>query len=226
MKKTGIIAGAGDFNEVACRELIREKKRENILLLAADAGIQHFFHMQEKEPVGEKYLPDWIIGDFDSIHQECWEKIKNYGLAEKVIQLPREKDDTDILAALHLGMKEGCQEFHLFGGTGGRLDHTIANIQCLTYLAELGNRGYLHGKEELLTVIRDETVTFPEGSHGIISVFCLGDEAQGVTLKGLKYPLQDYTMKKTVPIGVSNEFMGKEASVTVKRGILLIVLQI
>ena len=45
----------------------------------------------------------------------------------------------------------------------------------------------------------------------------------GVYERGLKYPLEDATLVKENPLGVSNEFTGKESMVSVKEGMLLLI---
>ena len=63
-----------------------------------------------------------------------------------------------------------------------------------------------------------------EGETGnTLSIFCLGEPAHGVTLEGLKYPLQGATMTAQVPLGVSNEFLGGPARITVQRGTLVVM---
>ena len=103
------------------------------------------------------------------------------------------------------------------------MDHTIANIQHLAYLAEHGARGYLYDEESIMTVIAGARISFPADAAGYVSVFAYGNEAKGVDLTGLKYPLNNATLDHSYPLGVSNEFIGEEASVSVKEGKLLIV---
>ncbi len=73
---------------------------------------------------------------------------------------PPEKDDTDMMLAIKLGLSRGYREFAIYGGLGGRLDHTIANIQALTYLAGEGASGILYGDSYALTVIKDSSLPF------------------------------------------------------------------
>ena len=119
-------------------------------------------------------------------------------------------------------MKQGCQEFLLYGSLGGRLDHTIANIQCLLFLKQQGVNGKLYGKTETIELLRNETRTYEVDKQGMISVFALETEANGVTEKGLKYEIEDAVLTPSFPIGVSNEFIGRESQITVKEGTLLI----
>lgn len=167
--------------------------------------------------------PDLVLGDFDSAEGTVAEEIRQMEekCPEKVMRLPCEKDDTDTLAALREGLKRGYKDFSIYGGTGGRLDHTMANVQCLMFLKNQGARGYLIGNKEMTFVIQKERVCFPSGIKGILSLFSISEESRGVTIEGLKYPLAKATLRNDFPIGISNEFMGKRASVEVLEGSLV-----
>ena len=173
-------------------------------VLAADGGLRHL------DALG--IAPNGIIGDFDSL-----------GFIPEGAQVfPVEKDDTDAMLAARKGLELGFREFLFYGSLDGpRLDHTIANFQTLQFLADRGARAWLVGKHYLVTVVRNESLRFPESAKGILSLFCLGPDARGVTLEGLQYPLENGTLTAGFPLGVSNHFLGKESSVTVAEGSLL-----
>ena len=161
---------------------------------------------------------DVLIGDFDSLGA-----LPKYQNDNMIIQrLPKEKDQTDMLAALQYGLERGFSDFHMYGGTGGRLDHTIANIQCLAYLVNHGARGYLHDGGSVATAMTGE-LRLAARKRGMISIFALGASADGVWLRGLKYELENARLSADFPLGVSNEFTGQNVYIQVERGILLIV---
>ena len=176
-------------------------------VIAADGG---FAHLQR-----EGIRADMVIGDFDSLTSP-----PEHG---NVVALPSEKDDTDTFAAVREGIGRGYGEFHIYGGTGGRFEHTFANIQTLAYLSQNGMRGRLIGGREIMTAITDGALSFDDGQEGYISVFALSDRAEGVSLRGLKYELEDAEVSNSFPIGVSNEFVGKKSEISVKKGTLLII---
>ena len=68
------------------------------------------------------------------------------------------------------------------------------------------------------------TLTLPDRPGGtLVSVFCHGDRAEGVTLTGLSYPLDGADLTGDFPLGVSNRRLeGQPATVSVRRGTLLI----
>ena len=175
-------------------------------VLAADGGLAHV------QKLG--LTPNGIIGDFDSL-----------GFVPTGAEVfPVEKDDTDAMLAARKGLELGFREFLFYGSLDGpRLDHTIANFQTLQFLADHDARGYLVGRDYIITVVKDETIRFEAGAEGILSVFCLGPDAHGVTLEGLYYPLKDGTLTSGFPLGVSNHFTETPASITVTDGSLLVM---
>jgi thiamine pyrophosphokinase len=175
-------------------------------VIAADGGLQH------TQKLG--VAPDVILGDFDSLGY----------VPEGANVFPVEKDDTDAMLAVRHGLAVGCREFLLYGSLDGkRLDHTVANFQTLQFLADNGGFGYLIGEDYLVTVVKDGAVTFPAGAEGILSVFCMGADAEGVTIEGAQYGLTDGTLSAGFPLGVSNHFTGQETKVSVKNGSLLLL---
>ena len=181
--------------------------RPGDLVIGADGGLATL------ESLG--IAPDVILGDFDSLGR--------IPTGDGVILHPVEKDDTDTMLACKLGLERGYRHFEIYGGIGGRLDHTIANIQTLLYLKERGASALLVGDGETLQVIRNQSILLPAREAGLLSVFALGGEAHGVTIRGLYYEAEDVDLMPSFPLGVSNHFCGREAFVEVKEGNLLII---
>jgi len=175
-------------------------------IIAADGGLRHLANMGVN--------PDLIVGDFDSLGY-----VPKTG---EIVKLAEEKDDTDTLAAVRIGLKKGFRLFYLHCGLGGRLDHTLANIQTLAFIARSGGTGLLFGEAEAVVIVKDE-VRFHPGFSGNISVFSYSGKAGGVDIEGLKYGLKNAVLTNAFPIGVSNEFIGIESRISVHNGILLIV---
>ena len=175
-------------------------------IIAADGGLAHV------EKLGLK--PHCILGDFDSLGY----------VPEESTVFPVEKDDTDAMLAVRRGLELGYRDFVLYGSLDGpRLDHTVANFQTLQFLADRGATGYLVGKDTIVTVVKNGTLCLPETCEGIISLFCMGQDATGVTIRGLQYELENGTLTPGFPLGVSNHFVGKAATVSVENGSLLVL---
>ena len=177
-------------------------------VIAADGG---FAYLLEKG-----IQPDLLIGDFDSLcHQP--EKVR-------IVALPCEKNETDTFAAVTAGINQGYDTFHIYCGTGGRREHTLANIQLLAYLSQNGKKGFLFGKENVITAITNSTLHLGAHHCGYVSVFSHSDKSTGVTLCGLKYALDCAEVCNHFPIGISNEFLDMPSTISVEKGTLLIVL--
>jgi thiamine pyrophosphokinase len=150
-KRICYIVGAGENSG------IRFLPSEDDLVIAADGGYRYLLDAGIRT--------DIVVGDFDS---SAAPSAHPY-----VVRLKKEKDDTDTGAAVQLGLQKGYTDFVFYGCTGGRIEHTIANIQLLDGLAERRCRGVLVGKEERYTVIKDSTLVLSADNRGRISVFFL-----------------------------------------------------
>ena len=207
-----IIIGAGDLT------IGEIPVKEEDFVIAVDGGLGYCGILNVE--------PDIIIGDFDSVSDGEREAIATLEqeIPERIIRLKPEKDDTDMLAALKFALEKGYTEFRIYAGTGGRFDHTLANIQCLLYLKNHGATGYLVDGTGMILVLQNEAVHFNKNLEGYLSLFALGKEAKGVTIQGMKYTLDNYTMKNDFPIGISNEFIGEESVISVEDGELVCML--
>ena len=196
------IFGAGAYHgerlDLAC----------DAFVIAADGGLLH------TEAFG--IAPNLAVGDFDSLGK--------LPAGMETLRFPVMKDDTDMALAVNEGLSRGCDSFYLFGGMGGRLDHTLANMALVLSLAKKGIPAYLIGEEGIVTALcGGETLTFTKDCEGVLSVFAASERADGVTLSGLLYPLENGTLFHDKALGVSNHFVGKDASVSVKEGSLFLV---
>lgn len=198
------IVGAGTFDKKSFY------RPENSYLIAADGGYKYLDELNEK--------PDLVLGDFDSLNYTP--KIDK----ENIITLPCEKDDTDTLYAVKHALSLGYDRFLIYGALGGdRIDHTIANLQVLSYIANHNAQGFIISENTVITAITNKSVSFKDTSSGMVSVFAMGQDAHGVTIKGLKYNTQNATLTHDFPIGVSNEFVGENSAISVENGTLTIV---
>lgn len=199
------IFGAGEFSP--CEITLQE----NDLVIAADGGYDHLIRMGLRADVA--------LGDFDSVSSnEIWDDT----ICEKMTY-PPEKDDTDMMLAIKLGLSRGFGQFAIYGGLGGRLDHTIANIQALSYLAEHHAQGVLYHEDCALTVIKDSSYTIEKTYAGCVSVFSLSNTSKNVTIRGLQYEVEGITLTNAFPLGVSNSAVGKKGIISVENGTLLIL---
>lgn len=221
---TCYIVGAGDFTPRGFAPVPGD------LVLAADGGYRALYSLG--------YTPDLLLGDFDSLG--------DLPLPPDlpVLRFPARKDDTDTGLALRHGLDRGFRDFALYGCAGGRVDHLLANLQSMARVSRLGATIRLAAPEydawALTGPAPDAPAPATPAAPGalapaavlalpprpggtLVSVFCHGDRAEGVTLTGLAYPLSDAALAGDFPLGVSNRRLeGRPATVSVRRGTLLI----
>lgn len=160
--------------------------------------------------------PSLVVGDFDSLDGVVADGIE-------VITARTDKDDTDTMLGVRQGLERGCDEFILVGAFGGRLDHAIANLQTLCFLAAQGVSARILSNENCAWAVKNATLTVEKLAGWHLSVFAADGECRGVTLRGLAYPLSDATLYPYMPLGVSNEFTASEAEISVRDGTLLVI---
>lgn len=212
---TCYIAGAGDFTARGFAPGPED------LVLAADGGYRALYSLG--------YMPDLLLGDFDSLGDVP------LPANLPVVRFPVRKDDTDTGLALRYGLEQGFRDFALYGCAGGRVDHLLANLQSMARVSRLGASVRLAAPDYDAWALTGPAapgapdapaaaLTLPPRPGGtLVSVFCHGDRAEGVTLTGLAYPLSDAVLTGDFPLGVSNRRLdGQPATVAVRRGTLLI----
>ena len=176
-------------------------------IIAADGGLQRVLE--------QNLRCDLLLGDFDSINAP----IPSHYNVQKLNPI---KDETDVWVAVKHALRLGYRRFEIFGGTGGRASHTMANYQTLLMIAQHGGVGILHGEEEDAGVFCPATIHFTQHASGYFSIFPLGDKITGVTLQGFKYSLEKAEIQNHFPLGVSNEFCGRISTVSFQTGAALI----
>lgn len=174
-------------------------------IICADSGFKY------AERLGIK--PDLLLGDFDSYSADGNE-------SDNVVILPTEKDDTDAMYAAKYAVSKDFDEIILAGGIGGREDHTKGAVSVLKYIRKKC-KGYISDGYTTVNIVKSgERLTIPyDEKICYISVFPCGERTYGVTLKDMKYELENYTVRSDFPIGVSNEQKkNKDSLITCVRG--------
>lgn len=196
------IIGAGDVNSLEI------DNSYNDYIICADGGYDHAKKFNIK--------PDLIVGDFDSaVAKPVHEAIQSF---------PSEKDETDMMLAVNCGLEKGYKKFFIFGGLGGsRFDHSIANIQLLSYINKHKAWGVIIDDDTIVTTIKNASLSLNRDCTGYISIFSLTSKSYGVTIRNLKYELKNAKLDSAYPFGVSNEFIDKPCIINVTKGSLLII---
>lgn len=206
MEKVCYIVGAAESD---CSDIV---KREGDLVIAADGGYDNL--------IKSGMEPDIVVGDMDSSRIDA-DTIRKRGI--RVELHPRMKDDTDVGLAIKEAIGQGYKKIQLHGVLGGRLDHTLANIQLLVRLSKSGVDAKLVGNKQIVTAVTEGELELDATHKGIISVFAADSYCEGVSINGLLYELKDAMLSNIFPIGVSNEFIGEVSRIAVRKGTLIVV---
>lgn len=208
-----LIVSGGSLNKEFVTKVVGQGRYDRIL--AADSGMNALY--------AAAVTPDIIIGDFDSADK----KILAFFQQNKEIDfcnLNPEKVDTDTEFAIRESIRRGADSITIIGGTGTRLDHVLGNISLLGIGLEEGVRMELLDAHNRICMI-DHSVTLKKKEQygNYLSLIPYNGNVTGVTLKGLKYPLHDYTMGGFNSLGISNEIVDDEASIELTSGQLLVI---
>ena len=205
---TAAIVAAGQLHARDLDELDRATR-----VIAADGGAAVL------EAAGRR--PDVVVGDLDSVAPDVIVRAGEQGVA--VERHPVDKDASDTELALRHAASTGARQVVILAATGGeRLDHALANVLLLASRAHAGLDLRIVAGDDTVRLVRGgERVTLgPPG--GIVSLLPIGD-AHGITTDGLRWPLSDGTLPAGSTLGLSNEVIGRPASVSVGEGALLVV---
>jgi thiamine pyrophosphokinase len=190
------------------------------LIVAADGGAA------SAERLGRR--PDLVVGDGDSIDPAVLEGLRAAGCAVELA--PADKDETDTELALLAALRRGATDLTIVGALGGRrVDHALGNVWLLAHPALAGRRASILEPSARLTVLRAPAAdggpvrASLDGAIGaILSLIPMADVA-GVTTEGLRFELHDEPLPAGPARGLSNERVAPAASVSVRRGLLLVV---
>lgn len=197
------IVGAGDNSGT------KFHKGTNEYVIAADGGVKVLEMLN--------IVPDIILGDFDSLGY--------IPKGDNVLRHKVEKADTDMMLAVEKAVESGYNSIEIFGGTGGRIDHTIANFQTMLWASKKGCKIKMIDAQYEYYVITDSELRIEQKDHQDLSVFALEAKAEGVFIKGAKYTADNMCLTPDNPTAVSNSFIGKDVSISVKKGSLLVIVQ-
>ena len=182
-------------------------------IICADGGANHAYKMN--------ITPNYIIGDLDSINKEIIDFYKKQNVLFE--EFPSKKNETDSELCILLSKSLNASKIDLFGTLGGRIDHTLANINLLYYIREQEIIPRIISEQEEIYIATNECVKIKGKEKDIISIIPIKGDVKGITLENLEYPLNNYDMNYSTPLGISNIMLSEECKIAVKKGSLLII---
>ena len=203
--KCYIIAGAPDPDI----NFIKNTVKSEDFVLCADRGYSY------AKQAGIE--PDVIIGDFDSCKDEIPQSCE-------VVSLEREKLYTDTIHCVDNALEKGYHNIVILSAVGGRLDHTFGNLSALDYISSRGGKGVLLSERERIELLTSGEHSFEKVDGLTFSLFAFGCKEAVISIEGVHYPLDKFTLKNCEPIGVSNIFEGSKTKITVHSGQVVIII--
>ncbi len=177
-------------------------------VIAADGGWRLAMQMGVK--------PSLLVADFDSSDAPVIED------GMEIVTLPVEKDVTDTAEAIRLSYEAGYRSFLLLGCTGGRLDHLQAALAVAADYVRRGCEVTLADEKNEIHLLSPGSYIYPACPDEKISLFAFGGNVSGLFVEGLKYSVADYTLSPYDPLCVSNEWVGEDACLSFKSGLLMV----
>ena len=187
---------------------ITEHPKGDDLCIAADSGYYN------AEKLGEHV--NIFVGDRDSFDGELPKSVE-------VIELKPEKDLTDTQVAVELALSRGADDIIIIGGLSGRLDHTMSNLAILEDAKARGFHALIADGHNRVRFIRNDSALVARSNYKYLSLIAADEKIKGVEIKGVKYPLKNENIKRSLQFAVSNEIDGNCAFIAVKKGGIFII---
>ncbi|MEE0883661.1 MAG: thiamine diphosphokinase [Faecalimonas sp.] len=213
MSKKAVIISGGTIDDKFVLQMLNEIQPAYVI--GVDRGLE-FLHRNH-------VMPTHIVGDFDSVRTEV---VEFYQKETQVLirKFKPEKDASDTEIALHLAIELGVEKVWIFGGTGSRLDHVMANIQILKIAHDLGIKAYLQDASNRISLAEKEVMLRQEENFGdYFSIFPFGGVVEDISIEGAKYPLSHYRLCPNSSMCVSNEMQEKEVKITFPTGMIILM---
>ena len=213
MSKKAVIISGGTIDDKFVLQMLKEIQPEYVI--GVDRGLEFLYRNQ--------VMPTHIVGDFDSVRTEVVE------FYQKETQVPirkfkPEKDASDAEIALHLAIELGVEKVWIFGGTGSRLDHVMANIQILKIAQDHGVKAYLQDANNRISLAEKEVKLCKEDSFGdYFSIFPFGGVVEDISIEGAKYSLSHYRLCPNSSMCVSNEMQENEVRIAFPTGTIILM---
>ena len=189
-------------------ENITEHPKGDDICIAADSGYVNAVRLGESVNI--------FVGDRDSYHGELPPSVET-------VELKPEKDLTDTQVAVELALSRGSDDIVIIGGLSGRLDHTLSNLAILEDLKARGAHGVIADGYNRVRFIRNDSALIARSNYRYLSLLAADEKVKGVEIKGVKYPLNNAKISRSLQFAVSNEIDGNCAFIAVKKGGVFII---
>ncbi|MFO7815486.1 MAG: thiamine diphosphokinase [Halanaerobiales bacterium] len=201
-----VLNGVFDNQKIKYKKIVKNYEK----VIAVDGGYKFLKNIVDREP-------DTIIGDFDSINRNS-KLLKNFN--GEIYEFDSDKDKTDGELSIDYCLENGLKNISFIGATGGRLDQQFGNILLLEYALNRNIKANIVEPGIEVGLITNKK-NFKNKVGYTLSLFSLGDEVLIESLKGCKYKLDNYTLKRASSRGISNIIKREKAVIKVGAGKVL-----
>lgn len=185
-------------------------------IIAIDKGIETLYDL--------KIEPDYILGDFDSVDKDIYIKFIQMYEKANILRFNSRKDYTDTELGIRNAIDHKANKITLFGGTGTRIDHMLANIRTLYLAHEQGIFAQIIDSNNRIYLAEGNVELYKNDVYGkYISVLPYKEDIKDITMKGFKYEIENAIMPYGASLGVSNEIIEDKAIISSKEGIFIII---
>lgn len=205
MKPTIAVIAGGTVDEEVCHDI---KKYQ--VVIGVDRGAWWL--------VEHKIVPDYAIGDFDSVSEEELKKIQQF--SPNVVQYKRGKDETDLELGIQQAIRLDPSLVVVYGATGSRLDQTLAGISVLEQFEAVAIE--IRDKTNSICLITSEKVIVKDSQYRYCSFLPITRKAV-LSLKGFEYPLEKEILYRQKTRGISNQIKNTSGKVVVHQGKVLCI---
>ena len=185
------------------------------LVIAADGGAGSLDRLGR--------APDVLVGDLDSIDHGLLARLAAAGTTVEHHPVDKEASDTEL--AMEMALGAGAAAVVLLGAVGGeRLDHELANLLLLADPSLAGRDvRAVRGATQVRAVVGGGQLDLDGSAGDLVTLLAVGGDASGVTTAGLRWTLDAATLPLGRSRGLSNEVVGRPASVRLTHGTLLVI---
>ncbi len=204
MGKRTVIVSGGMLEEDFVLSVLKSEDTE--FVIGVDRGLVFLYE--------HNIRPDYIVGDFDSTPKEVVEFYREKSnVPIREFNPVKDASDTEIALRLCLGLHR--KEIWILGGTGNRIDHLWANVQCLQIALDAGaDARIVDSHNQIRLLDKGITLKRSEAFGKYFSLFPLELPVDELTITGAKYPLKRHFLKPVDSLCVSNEFEEDEVQIS------------
>ena len=213
MSKRTVIVSGGMMEKDFALPIIKSEDTE--FVIGVDRGLKFLYDNEVK--------PDYIVGDFDSVPKGLVDYYREEAdVPIREFNPVKDASDTEIALRLCLGLNR--KEIWILGGTGNRIDHLWANIQCLQIALDAGaDARIVDSHNQIRLLDKGITLKREEAFGKYFSLFPMELPVDALTITGAKYPLKNHFLKPDDSLCVSNEFELDEVKISFSFGKVILM---